>query len=125
LQTTRPGERNNNAYEGLGPIARFAQRGRGLLSEDGLLLLNISTLAGERPLAWFDEHRSRLDVLDRMRGPLKVNAVTSGSTPEAGLVRLPERPQRHPRRRTGRLPALARTAHVRLLPRTLARTSAS
>jgi hypothetical protein len=48
-----------------------------------MLLLNISTLAGERPLAWFDEHGWQLDVLDRMRVPLKVNAVTSGGTPEA------------------------------------------
>ena len=64
-------------------IAKFAQRGRGLLAEYGLPVLNISTLAGERPLAWFDEHGWQLDVLDRMRVPLKVNAVTSGSTPEA------------------------------------------
>jgi hypothetical protein len=79
----RPGERNNNAYEGLGLIAKFAQRGRRLLADDGLLLLNISTLAGERPLTWFDQYGWQLDVLDRMRVPLKVNAVTSGGTPEA------------------------------------------
>jgi release factor glutamine methyltransferase len=79
----RPGERDNNPYEGLGLIARFAQRGRELLADDGLLLLNISTLAGERPLAWFDDHGWQLDVLDRMRVPLKVNAVTSRGTPEA------------------------------------------
>ena len=79
----RPGERNNNAYEGLGLIAKFAQRGQELLADDGLLLLNISTLAGERPLAWFDEHGWQLDVLDRMRVPLKVNAVTSSGTREA------------------------------------------
>jgi tRNA1(Val) A37 N6-methylase TrmN6 len=79
----RPGERNHNAYEGLGLIAKFAHRGRELLTDDGLLLLNISTLAGERALAWFDEHGWELDVLDRMRVPLKVNAVTSGRTPEA------------------------------------------
>ena len=77
----RPGARNNNACEGLGLIAKFAQRGRGLLADDGLLLLNISTLAGERPLAWFDEHGWQLESLDRMRVPLKVNAVTSGGTP--------------------------------------------
>jgi hypothetical protein len=47
------------------------------------LLLNISTLAGERPLACFDEHGWQLDVLDRMRVRLKVNAVTSAGTPEA------------------------------------------
>jgi methylase of polypeptide subunit release factors len=79
----RPGERNNNAYEGLGLIAKFAQRGQKLLADDGLLLVNISTLAGERPLAWFNEHGWQLDALDRMRVPLKVNAVTSGGTPEA------------------------------------------
>jgi release factor glutamine methyltransferase len=79
----RPGERHDNPYEGLGLLARFAQRGRELLADDGLLLLNISTLAGERPLAWFDEHGWQLEVLDRMRVPLKVNAVTSGRTPEA------------------------------------------
>lgn len=77
----RPGERHDNPCEGLGLIAKFAQRGRGLLADDGLLLLNISTLAGERPLAWFDEHGWQLESLDRMRVPLKVNAVTSGGTP--------------------------------------------
>jgi release factor glutamine methyltransferase len=79
----RPGEHDDNAYEGLGLIAKFAQRGQELLADDGLLLLNISTLAGDRALARFDEHGWQLDVLDRMRVPLKVNAVTSGGTPEA------------------------------------------
>ena len=79
----RPGERNDNPYEGLGLIGNFAQRGQELLTDDGLLLLNISTLAGERPFDWFDEHGWHLDALDRMRVPLKVNAVTSGVTPEA------------------------------------------
>ena len=79
----RPGERHDNPYEGLALIARFAQRGQALLADDGLLLLNISTLAGERPLAWFDDYGWRLDMLERMRVPLKVNAVTSGVTPEA------------------------------------------
>jgi hypothetical protein len=46
-------------------------------------LPNISTLAGERPLAWFDEHGWQLDVLDRMRVRLNVNAVASAGTPEA------------------------------------------
>jgi SAM-dependent methyltransferase len=79
----RPGEHDDNPYEGLGLIAKFAQQGQGLLAHDGVLLLNISTLAGERPLDWFDDHGWHLDVLDRMRVPLKVNAVTSGVTPEA------------------------------------------
>jgi len=79
----RPGERNDNPYEGLGLIGNFAQRGQELLTDEGLLLLNISTLAGERPFDWFDEHGWHLDALDRMRVPLKVNAVTSGVTPEA------------------------------------------
>jgi SAM-dependent methyltransferase len=79
----RPAERNDNPYEGLGLIARFAEHGQELLAHDGVLLLNISTLAGERPLDWFADHGWHLDVLDRMRVPLKVNAVTSGVTPEA------------------------------------------
>jgi hypothetical protein len=33
-----------------------------LLADDGLLLLNISTLAGDRTLAWFDEHGWQLEV---------------------------------------------------------------
>src|SRR5262249_60906625 len=79
----RPGERDNNPYEGLRLIGHLAKRGQGLLITGGVLLLNISTLAGERPFDWFDEHGWQLDVLDRMRVPLKVNAVTSGVTPEA------------------------------------------
>jgi methylase of polypeptide subunit release factors len=77
----RPGVHNNNAYEGLGLIARFAQRGEQLLADDGFLLLDISTLAGDGPLAWFDEHAWQLDVLDRMRVPPKVNALTSDGSP--------------------------------------------
>jgi SAM-dependent methyltransferase len=79
----RPAERDDNPYEGLGLIAKFAQRGQGLLAHHGVLLLNISNLAGNRPLDWFDDQGWHLDVLDRMRVPLKVNAVTSGVTPEA------------------------------------------
>jgi tRNA1(Val) A37 N6-methylase TrmN6 len=79
----RPRERDDNPYEGLQLIAKFAHRGQELLADNGLLLLNISTLAGERPLAWFDDHGWHLEILERMRVPLKVNAVTSGVTPEA------------------------------------------
>jgi tRNA1(Val) A37 N6-methylase TrmN6 len=79
----RPGERDDNPYEGLGLIAKFAQHGQALLADDGVLLMNISTLAGERPFAWFDDHGWHLDLLDRMRVPLKVNAITSGATSEA------------------------------------------
>jgi tRNA1(Val) A37 N6-methylase TrmN6 len=79
----RPGEHDDNPYEGLGLIAKFAQRGHELLADDGLLLLNISTLAGERPLEWFGEYGWQVQALDRMRVPLKVNAVCSGVTPDA------------------------------------------
>jgi tRNA1(Val) A37 N6-methylase TrmN6 len=79
----RPGERNDNPYEGLGLIAKFAQHGRDLLADGGALLLNISTLAGDAPLQWFSEHGWQIDELDRMRVPLKLNAVCSGVTPEA------------------------------------------
>jgi len=79
----RPGERDDNPYEGLELIAKFAERGHELLADDGLLLLNISTLAGERPLEWFGEYGWDVQALDRMRVPLKVNAICSGVTPEA------------------------------------------
>jgi len=79
----RHGSRNDNPYEGLGLIAKFAQRGHELLTDDGTLLLNISTLAGDKPLQWFAEHGWQIDELDRMRVPLKLNAVCSGITPEA------------------------------------------
>jgi tRNA1(Val) A37 N6-methylase TrmN6 len=79
----RPDEHNDNPYEGLGLIAKFARHGRALLADNGVLLLNISTLAGDAPLQWFADNGWQVDELDRMRVPLKVNAVCSGVTPEA------------------------------------------
>ena len=89
----RPGERNDNPYEGLDLIAKLARQGRSLLTERGVLLLNISSLSGPEPERWLADEGWTVRELDRLRVPLKVNAVTSGVTPEsrAWLAYLRER----------------------------------
>jgi release factor glutamine methyltransferase len=89
----RPGERNDNPYEGLDLIAKLARQGQELLTEGGVLLLNLSSLSGEEPERWLASEGWTVRELDRLRVPLKVNAVTSGVTPEsrAWLAHLQER----------------------------------
>ena len=53
----RPGERNNNAYEGLGLIAKFAQRGRRLLADDHLSARGAIPAQGERGYRLWHELR--------------------------------------------------------------------
>jgi release factor glutamine methyltransferase len=79
----RPGERNDNPYEGLDLIAKLARQGRSLLTDGGVLLLNISSLSGAEPERWLAESGWAVRELDRLTVPLKVNAVTSGVTPES------------------------------------------
>jgi SAM-dependent methyltransferase len=95
----RPGERNDNPYEGLDLIAKLASRGQQLLTDDGVMLLNISTLSSDRPLQWLADSGWQLTELERMTVPLKVNAVTSGVTDESRdwLAYLQERGMTQPR----------------------------
>jgi tRNA1(Val) A37 N6-methylase TrmN6 len=79
----RPGEGNDNPYEGLGLIHKLAYQGADLLSEGGVMLLNISTFAGDEPLEWLSDAGWQVRELDRLRVPLKINAVTSGATIES------------------------------------------
>jgi hypothetical protein len=79
----RPAERHDNPYEGLDLIAKLARQGADLLTDTGVMLLNISTLASERPLGWLRDAGWRVDEVDRMSVPLKVNAVTSGVTQDS------------------------------------------
>jgi hypothetical protein len=79
----RPGERNDNPFEGLDLIAKLATQGEHLLSDSGVMLINISTLAGDEPLQWLLDCGWKIDTLASMDVPLKVNAVTSGVTPES------------------------------------------
>lgn len=48
-----------------------------------MLLLNISSLSGPQPERWLADGGWTVRELDRLRVPLKVNAVTSGVTPES------------------------------------------
>ncbi|MDA0179929.1 class I SAM-dependent methyltransferase [Solirubrobacter phytolaccae] len=79
----RPGMRNDNPYEGLDLIAKLARQGRSMLADGGVLLLNISSLSGAEPERWLAENGWAVRELDRLTVPLKVNAVTSGVTPES------------------------------------------
>ena len=74
----RPFARRDNPYEGLDLVARVAKRAKVLLKEGGHVLLNLSSLAGDEPLMWFQEQGLQVEALEEMRVPLKVNPVTSG-----------------------------------------------
>ena len=73
----RPAERRDNPYEGLDLIAKLARDGAGLLTEGGTMVLNISSLASDRPLDWLRDGGWQVTEIDRMTVPLKVNAVTA------------------------------------------------
>jgi len=79
----RPDEGNTNPYEGLDLIHKLAYQGLGLLTDGGVMLLNISTFAGNEPLEWLADAGWNVWEIDRMRVPLKINAVTSGATSES------------------------------------------
>jgi methylase of polypeptide subunit release factors len=74
----RPLARIDNPYEGLSLVARLAKRSKTILNPGGRILINLSSLAGEEPLAWFAEQGLNVQALETMRVPLKVNPVTSG-----------------------------------------------
>lgn len=79
----RPTERHDNPYEGLDLVEKISRLGGDHLAEGGKILLNISSLAGEKPVEWFERDGWRVELLDEMRVPLKVNPVTSGLSPES------------------------------------------
>lgn len=79
----RPNERNDNPYEGLDLVAKFARQGQQVLNPGGVLLLNISSLSGDRPERWLADEGWAVRETARKTVPLKVNAVTSGVTPES------------------------------------------
>ena len=65
---------------GGGPSQRIA-----VVEEDtqGTSTVNISSLSGEEPERWLADGGWTVRELDRLTVPLKVNAVTSGVTPES------------------------------------------
>lgn len=79
----RPSERNDNPYEGLDLVAKISRLGRDHLTDNGRVLLNISSLSGSAPFEWFDRDGWTITPLDELRVPLKVNPVTSGASPES------------------------------------------
>ena len=81
----RPGARSDNPYEGLDLVARLAKRARQVLRPGGRILLNLSSLAGDEPLTWFEAEGLGVRALETMRVPLKVNPVTGGLS-EASLA---------------------------------------
>jgi tRNA1(Val) A37 N6-methylase TrmN6 len=68
----------DNPYEGLDLVARLAHKAKMVLKDNGRILLNLSSLAGQEPLQWFSEQGLQVQALAEMRVPLKVNPVTSG-----------------------------------------------
>lgn len=74
----RPEARRDNAFEGLELLNKIACQSRDLLTPKGRLLVNISTIAGDKPLEWFRKQGIILREMARLRVPLKVNNVTSG-----------------------------------------------
>lgn len=73
----RPQALADNPYEGLSVLAKLARDADQLLSEDGKILLNISSLSGPEPLSWFTDVGLTVTEQDTMRVPFKINAVTS------------------------------------------------
>ena len=68
----RPGERHDNPYRGSRSHRQVPRRAARHSWPTTVVLLGSPTLAGERPLAWFDDYGWHLDMLERMRVPLKV-----------------------------------------------------
>lgn len=81
----RPGERNDNPYEGLDLVAKLASQGSDLLSDNGVMLLNLSSLSSDAPFEWLDDNGWEVVEKDRLRVPLKINAVTSAVTDDSRL----------------------------------------
>lgn len=79
----RENSRQDNPYEGLDVVARLAKRSQGLLNDKGRVLLNLSSLAGDEPLTWFENQGLEVEALESLRVPLKVNPVTSGLSGES------------------------------------------
>lgn len=79
----RPGMRNDNPYEGLDLIRKLSDQAGDLLEDDGVMLLNISSLSGPEPERWLREAGWQVELGPTMDVPLKVNAVTNGLTEES------------------------------------------
>lgn len=77
----RPGEKRDNPYEGLNLVHKLSQEASNLLSKNGKIMLNLSSLAEDAPLEWFQDFK--VTQIDKMRVPLKVNPVSNGAFKES------------------------------------------
>jgi tRNA1(Val) A37 N6-methylase TrmN6 len=79
----RPNENHDNPYEGLDLIRKLSKEADSLLNQGGHILINISSLSGDEPLAWFKENGWVIEPLETMHVPLKVNSITSNIVKES------------------------------------------
>ena len=79
----RPGANIDNPYEGLNLVYQLSQEAKEMLNPGGQIIMNISSLAGDEPLSWFTDNGWKVEALETMRVPLKVNNVTSGVSDES------------------------------------------
>lgn len=79
----RPEAAKDNPYEGLNVVKKLSQEGEKLLTPGGRIIINISSVAGDEPLAWFTESGWNVELLDSLKVPLKVHNVTNNISPES------------------------------------------
>jgi tRNA1(Val) A37 N6-methylase TrmN6 len=79
----RPNAVNANPYEGLDLLYKLSRQAADVLTPNGKILLNISSLSGEEPLIWFKNAGWKVTDLSTMRVPLKVNNITNGISQES------------------------------------------
>lgn len=79
----RPNEGHDNPYEGLDVVHKLSREAKQLLNPGGQIIINLSSLAGNTPLEWFQEAGLAVEPLETLKVPLKVNPVTSGVLPES------------------------------------------
>jgi SAM-dependent methyltransferase len=79
----RPKEKHNNPYEGRELIYKISNELTTLLKLGGHLLINMSSLSGQKPIEWFKEKGWRVDLIDALRVPLKVNPISNNISQES------------------------------------------
>lgn len=75
----RPIGGDDNPFEGLSLIKELSEKGPGLLTENGLMIINISSLCEETVLPWLKKN-FEIKSVGRLRVPLKVLPVINNRT---------------------------------------------
>ncbi|MDP1629345.1 MAG: methyltransferase [bacterium] len=76
----RPQTINPNPYEGLILLKNILERAKKIISPNGFLLTNFSSLCEKEFKRWTARNKIRYEILSRKKVPLKVLPVISGKT---------------------------------------------